>query len=97
LFDALDPGVLSLIRQVCDTAAGRTPVTICGEAAADPLAIPVLIGLGARRLSVSARSVPAVKARVRELDLARCTAVARDALELQDAGSVRELLASAEM
>jgi phosphoenolpyruvate-protein phosphotransferase len=93
LFDALDPGVLSLIGRTC-RAAG-VPVAICGEAAADPAAIPLLIGLGVRELSVSPRSVPGVKAQVRELDLARCTALAQAALELEDATAVRELVRSA--
>lgn len=93
LSDGLDPGVLSLIQQVCRAAAELAAVAVCGELAADPVAIPALIGLGVRRLSVAAPSVPAVKARVRELDVARCAAVARAALDLDDAGAVRELLA----
>jgi phosphocarrier protein FPr len=94
LSDPLDPGVLSLIRHVCQTAAGRVPVAVCGEAAADHTAIPVLLGLGVRELSVSPSSVPSVKARARELDLARCTSLARAALDLDDAASVRQLVAS---
>ena len=64
LSDPLDPGVLSLIRHVCRAAHGRVPVAVCGEAAADPIAIPVLLGLGVRELSVAPHSVPSVKARV---------------------------------
>ncbi|HEX8094637.1 phosphoenolpyruvate--protein phosphotransferase [Jatrophihabitans sp.] len=94
LADPLDPGVLSLIAHVCRTAAGLVPVAVCGEAAAEELSIPVLIGLGVSELSVSARSVPAVKARVRELDLERCRSLARSALEAEDAASVRELVSS---
>ena len=94
LSDALDPGVLELIRHVCDTAEGRVPVAVCGEAAADETAIPVLLGLGVRELSVSARAVPKVKARVRDLDLSRCTSLARAALALDDAAAVRALVSS---
>ncbi len=94
LSDALDPGVLELIRHVCDTAQGRVPVAVCGEAAADETAIPVLLGLGVRELSVSPRAVPKVKARVRELDLAHCTSLAHAALALDDAAAVRALVSS---
>jgi phosphocarrier protein FPr len=92
LSDALDPGVLQLIDQVCRASAGRVDVAVCGEAAADELAIPVLVGLGARELSVSPHAVPRVKATLRELDLARCQALAREALTLASADEVRKLV-----
>ena len=94
LSDPLDPGVLSLIQQVCHTAAGRVPVAVCGEAAADHAAIPVLLGLGVRELSVSPHSVPSVKARARALDLAHCISLAHAALDLDDAAAVRQLVSS---
>jgi phosphocarrier protein FPr len=97
LSDPLDPGVLSLILRVCQAADGRAPVAVCGEAAADPTAIPVLLGLGVRELSVSPRSVPSVKARVRELDLSACVALAEAALHLDDAESVRQLSAHSDV
>jgi phosphoenolpyruvate-protein phosphotransferase/dihydroxyacetone kinase phosphotransfer subunit len=94
LSDPLDPGVLRLIRHVCHTAGGRVPVAVCGEAAADHIAIPVLLGLGVHELSVSPKSVPSVKARVRALDLAHCASLADAAIDLDDAASVRRLISS---
>ena len=95
LSDPLDPGVLRLIQQVCDAADGRVDVAICGEAASDELAIPVLVGLGVRELSVSPPAVPRVKAAVRELDLRRCAGLARDALSMPGADDVRKLVLAA--
>ena len=95
LADPLDPGVLRLIQQVCNAAHGQIPVAVCGEAAADPTAIPILLGLGVGELSVSGLSVPSVKARVRALDLTQCATLAKDALELGDAAEVRHLVSSA--
>ena len=92
LSDALDPGVLQLIDHVCRSAAGRIDVAVCGEAASDELAIPVLVGLGVRELSVSPPAVPRVKAAVRELDVKRCAALAREALTLAGADDVRKLV-----
>jgi len=97
LSDPLDPGVLALIELVCSAAAGRVPVAVCGEAAADHAAIPVLLGLGVRELSVSPSSVPSVKARVRGLDLAHCASLAGAVLGLEDAASVRHLVSSARL
>ena len=90
LSDALDPGVLQLIDRVVRTAGERVSVSVCGEVAGDPVAVPVLLGLGVRDLSVSARAVPGIKARVRQLDLDRCRSAAEAALLLPDAAAVRE-------
>jgi phosphocarrier protein FPr len=92
LSDALDPGVLQLIDHVCQAARGRVDVAVCGEAASDELAVPVLVGLGVRELSVSPSAVPRVKAAIRELDLELCADLARQALTLADADDVRKLV-----
>jgi phosphocarrier protein FPr len=94
LSDALDPGVLQLIDLVCRAARGRVDVAVCGEAASDEVAVPLLVGLGVRELSVGPHAVPGVKARVRELDLEQCEVVAEQALTLTGAAEVRELVVS---
>jgi len=63
IWDALDPAVLALVHRVCTAASGRVDVAVCGEAASDELAIPILLGLGVREFSVSPSAVPRVKAR----------------------------------
>jgi multiphosphoryl transfer protein len=92
--DTLDPAVLQLIGHVCRAARGRVDVSVCGEAASDELSIPVLAGLGVLGLSVSPHAVPRVKAGIRELDVDRCSAVARHALTLASADEVRKLVLS---
>ena len=58
---AADPRVLTLIESVV-LAARQTgvKVSVCGDAAADPAVLPLLIGLGVRTLSVGAARVPRV-------------------------------------
>ena len=92
LSDALDPGVLQLIDHVSRAARGRIPVSVCGEAASDELAVPVLVGLGIRHLSVTPSAVPRVKASIRELDLERCTRIAQCALTLAGPEDVRRVV-----
>jgi len=92
LSDPLDPGVLRLVDHVCRAARGRIDVAVCGEAAADELAVPVLAGLGVHELSVGPAAVPRVKAAVRELDVPRCVDLAARALDLADADDVRKLV-----
>ena len=65
---------------------------MCGELAADPLAVPVLVGLGVDELSVSARSISEVKARVRELSMDRLKTLAADALGVGSPDEVRQLV-----
>ena len=92
--DPLDPAVLRLVHQVCEAAAGRVPVAVCGEVASDQEALPVLLGLGVDELSVTPYAVPLVKQAVRELDVGACRALAREALDLPSAAAVRALVAA---
>ena len=91
LADGLDPGVLRLIAALCDDA-GPVPVSVCGELAADPLAVPVLLGLGVRSLSVVPPAVALVKQRVREVDLGDARALGVAALACESAAHVRALV-----
>ncbi len=92
LSDPLDPGVLQLIDRVGRAAAGRVDVAVCGESASDDLAVPLLVGLGVRELSVSPSAVPRVKAAVRELDVEQCVQLAQQALTLPGPDEVRALV-----
>jgi phosphocarrier protein FPr len=90
--DPLDPAVLRLVDAVCQAAAGRVRVAVCGEVASDLAAVPVLIGLGVDELSVAPYAVPLVKQRIRELETNACAALARQALDLASAADVRTLV-----
>ncbi|GAB1689830.1 phosphoenolpyruvate--protein phosphotransferase [Krasilnikovia sp. M28-CT-15] len=94
LADPLDPGVLRLIDAVCRGAGGRVHVGVCGEVAADETAVPLLVGLGVRDLSVAPPAVPIVKEAVRGTVLDRAAATATRALAVADAAAVRALLAA---
>jgi phosphoenolpyruvate-protein phosphotransferase (PTS system enzyme I) len=61
-YETLNPAVLSSIRQVIAQAdvAGR-PTIVCGEVAGSPFYIPLLLGLGARHLSLNVNSIHAVR------------------------------------
>jgi phosphocarrier protein FPr len=95
LADPLHPAVLQLVAHVCEAAgaAGRT-VAVCGEVAGDPAAVPLLLGLGVRELSMSAVRIAAAKQAVRSTDLAAARALAADALSAGSAAEVRALLAA---
>ncbi|NMY05118.1 phosphoenolpyruvate--protein phosphotransferase [Pseudomonas sp. WS 5059] len=89
--DALHPALLRLIAQTCIGAAkhGRW-VGVCGALASDPLATPVLVGLGVRELSVSPPQIAEIKDRVRHLDAAQCRQLSQGLLDLSSARAVRQ-------
>jgi phosphoenolpyruvate-protein phosphotransferase len=90
--DALHPAVLRLIRTSATAArtAGR-PIAVCGGLASDPLAAPLLVGLGVDELSAVPSVIPELKARLRRLRFDDCRALAEQALEAQSAAAVRIL------
>ncbi|MEI7049718.1 phosphoenolpyruvate--protein phosphotransferase [Pseudomonas koreensis] len=88
--DALHPALLRLIAMTCAGAAvHKRWVGVCGALASDPLATPVLIGLGVTELSVSPVQIGEIKDRVRQLHEAECQRLSRDLLKLNSAAAVR--------
>ncbi len=90
--DGLHPSILQLIDQTVKAAHkyGKW-VGICGELAADPKAIPILMGLGVDELSMSPNSIPLVKAQIRTLNYSQAQVLAKRALECDSATAVRQL------
>jgi phosphoenolpyruvate-protein kinase (PTS system EI component) len=87
-----DVRVLRLIDMTM--RAGRDagiPVDVCGEAASDPIAMPILVGLGANELSVATARVGEVRKNIRSLTFASCQQLAAEALlgQVADAGRER--------
>ncbi|MEG3122731.1 phosphoenolpyruvate--protein phosphotransferase [Sphingomonas sp. GB1N7] len=90
--DGLHPAVLNLIGQTCDGGAANGRWTgVCGGLASDPLAVPILIGLGVTELSSAPALVPEIKALVATLTLPACRSLAHDALLCGSAAEVRAL------
>lgn len=91
--DGLHPAVLQLIDMTVRAAHAEGKwVGVCGELAADPQAVALLLGLDVDELSVSARSIAEVKALVRETDQQQARALARLALQQDSAEAVRALV-----
>jgi len=90
--DGLHPSILQLINHTVKAAHKHGKwVGICGELAADPKAVPILMGLGVDELSMSPNSIPLVKAQIRTLNYSQAQALAKRALECESATAVRQL------
>jgi phosphocarrier protein FPr len=91
--DPFQPAVLRMIRQTIEAGRGAgIDVALCGELAADPLATPLLLGLGLEEFSVSAPLIPELKRAISSWSAPEAEAVAREALAMDSCQSVRRLL-----
>jgi len=91
--DPLHPAVLRALDRTTAAAAGTDAwVGICGEIAGDPALTELLVGLGFDELSMSAVTVPEVKARVRAVDAEAAASLASDALDCETRSEVLDVL-----
>ncbi len=95
LADPWQPALLRMIRLIGEAGERTaTPVGICGESAADPALAPVLVGLGATSLSMSARAVTGVGTALSALPLSRCRDAAAAACAALDPARARAAAAA---
>ena len=93
LYEPLHPSLLRLIGGVAKAAnEANIPVTVCGEMAGEPMIAPVLLGLGIRELSMSAVSVPEVKATIRALNIEDARQLVKRIEKLPTAAEVRAMV-----
>jgi phosphoenolpyruvate-protein kinase (PTS system EI component) len=86
---AHDPRVLRRIEQTVAAAhEAGIPVEVCGEAASDPLMVPLLIGLDVDELSVGAARVGAVRRWIRSVSHGDARELALRSLRLGSADQV---------
>lgn len=93
LADGLHPSVLQMIHQTV-LAAHKAGIWVglCGELAADPLAAPILLGLGIDEFSLNPQAIPILKQTISQLTVAEAEAIAASALKLDSAAKVRALV-----
>ena len=93
LQDALSPAVLRLMQRVIEGAHTKNRhVSICGDAASDPLAAAIFAGLGIHSLSVRPKQVAEIKALFRNLRMTDLGEVAAQAIQCHEAADVRRLV-----
>ncbi|MEJ2084867.1 MAG: phosphoenolpyruvate--protein phosphotransferase [Acidobacteriota bacterium] len=93
LYRPLHPAILRMLRFVLNSASSAgIDVSMCGEMASDPLYTPLLLGMGLRRLSVTSRAIPEVKAQIRQLTMSDLESVADRCLRFSTAAEVESYL-----
>ncbi len=95
LYSPFQPAVLRSIKRIIEIGNGEgIPVGMCGEAAADPLMIPLLIAFGLDEFSVSATSVLKTRKIISQWSVEEAVDVAKYALSLSTEKEVTEYLQS---
>lgn len=95
LYDPFHPAVLRQIDQVVRVAHGsRKWVGVCGIMAGDPLAVPILLGMGVDELSVASSLIPDVKKMLSVFTTHSAAKIAADALQMETGRDVRAMVFS---
>jgi phosphotransferase system enzyme I (PtsI) len=94
LYEPLHPAILRMLRTVARAGRRRNiRVSVCGEMAADPVLLTLLVGLGLTEFSMAASAIPLAKQVLRDLNAGDAARAAARALRAATAADVeRELI-----
>ena len=93
LYQSLNPAVLMMIKQTIEAGHKQgIEVSICGELAADPFGVVLLVGFGVDELSVNYSSTGLVKQIVNKIDKDHASEIALEACRQKTASQVKTLL-----
>ena len=94
LASPFQPAIVRLVRMVVDAARPReVPVAVCGEAAADPAAARLFVGLGVDELSVAPASIATLASALASTTIEACQAAAKRALVAATAAEIQTIAA----
>lgn len=93
LYTHFHPAVIRLIKYAIDGAHKNNILCgMCGEAAGDPLFIPVLVGLGLDEFSMNANKILQTRKLIRELKFTDCQKLADEVLNLVSTEEIKKKL-----
>ncbi|MGL1933637.1 MAG: phosphoenolpyruvate--protein phosphotransferase [Fibrobacterales bacterium] len=93
LYDAFHPSVVRMIRKVVNAChKNGITVSVCGEMASDPYAVPLLLGMGVDELSMTANAILECKKVVRSISYSDSLELANRVLQLCTADEIHSTL-----
>lgn len=96
LYEVYQPAVLRSLKRIIEEGnKAGIMVGMCGEAAADPLLIPILVSFGLGEFSVSAPSILRTRRIISEWTKAEADALAEKVMKLKTATEVKAMLQAA--
>jgi len=93
LYKHYHPAVLRSMQRILSGARkGTASVSICGNAATDPVLLPFLLGIGLRRFSVEPREIPRLKEHIGQLSVKEAEEQAARMLHIDTIREMEEFL-----
>jgi phosphoenolpyruvate-protein phosphotransferase (PTS system enzyme I) len=93
LYQALHPAIIRMIKHVFDVAEDTgIKIFMCGEMAGDPINLPILLGLGMKRLSMNPQSIPVIKRAIRSLSIEDTKPFVKEVLKATSTQCVLDLV-----
>lgn len=93
LYQPYNPAILRLVSMVIDAAHQEGKwVGMCGEMAGDPIAIPLLLGLGLDEFSMSATSILPARSQIKELEKEQAKTIKETVLSMSTSEEVIEFV-----
>jgi phosphotransferase system enzyme I (PtsI) len=82
LYQPLHPAIVTSIKSVIDSAhRAGIEVSVCGEMAADPFCIPILMGMQVDSISLTPQAIPGIKRIIRQVTMEDCKILLKEVLE----------------
>jgi phosphotransferase system enzyme I (PtsI) len=93
LYQEFSPVVINTLKHIVDESKkSKKSVSLCGEMAADTLAMPLLIGLGLDSLSLSPATIPYAKRIIRSCEYKKAKRLAAQCLKLQTEEEIKKVI-----
>jgi len=93
LYNLLNPAVIKIIKTTVDAAkTAKIDVTVCGEAAGDPMYLLLFLGLGIESLSMNPISIPRVKKFLRTVKAVDAKMLVDNILKLNSVNEIEKII-----
>ena len=93
LYEPLHPAILRSIKSVVDAAhQAGIEVSLCGEVAADPFCVPILMGMQVDSISLNPQAIPGIKRIIRQATMEECKELLKQVLESETVGQSNRLV-----
>lgn len=97
LYDPFQPAVLRAIKWIKFTADKKNiPISVCGEAASNPMFALVLLGMGIKELSMTPNAIPAVKQLLTKITVEQARSITEKVMQCYKMEDVRTLISAYE-